>query len=258
MPRRSVAICSVICVALIVSGCGGRKASRTAPATIRHAPVKAKPKGVPVVQKDLSFTQDGLHNCGTVAMLVSWAHLHPDKAADLVRKQPDGSFVVSPAGADEIRVTATDLAEAAKARMIHTEADDRWAEIVLTAFTKLKCGTGTLDFRVTDWIYAGEIGTFLTGSDTGNYAIKMETQDANGRMQMGKPVPVSELEARLKELKGKPLVAYTNRLIHIWSVLDYDDARSRLLVRNPRSKSSIWMPIARFQQRFQVLVYVEE
>lgn len=217
----------------------------------------AKPMGKPVHFRGFTFTQDGLHNCGTIAMLISWANIHPQQAESLVKKQQDGSYLVSFKETDTVRVTKNDLAAASKARILHVKQGDEWAEIVLTAFTRKKCGSGPLNFRVTDWIYPGEIGNCLTGGELKNFIIKNGSLDANSRIQVGPPVSSSILKATLKSLKGKPAVAYTNRLIHIWAIMDYDAARSKILLRNPRRKSSEWMSVADFGQRFQIITYAE-
>src|SRR5687767_8433921 len=70
---------------------------------VAKAPQPVKPAGVPVVPKSLGFVQKGLHNCGTVAMLLSWAKLHPREAATLVRRQSDGTYTVLFTGGDIAR-----------------------------------------------------------------------------------------------------------------------------------------------------------
>ena len=251
------ALCIVVCLVLVLSGCGRhtRPHSADPPPPRPRAKSSIRPPGSRLSPRGLSFTQDGLHNCGTIAMLISWANAHRQEAADLVRRQHDGNYLVSFRGADAIAVAADDLVAAAKSKLVRTDQQDPWPRVVLTAFVKLKCRPGPLDFRATDWIYAGEIGECLTDAPTGVFEIKPETLDRKGRIQVGKPVALSVLNAKLSPLRGRPLVAYTNRRVHIWAVMDYDAARSRVLVRNPRRRTSEWLPVSDFSQRFQLLVF---
>lgn len=190
-------------------------------------------------------------------MLISWAKVHPGEAAKLVWKQHDGGYIVMFKAGGSVPVSSEDLVAAGKSRLIRTEQNDEWAKVVLTAFVKLKCGSGALDFSATDWIYAGEIGSCLTGRPSASFDIKPETLDEKGRIHVGQPVALPILREKLKSLRGKPMVAYTNRRIHIWAVMGYDPAHTRVLVRNPRLRTSQWISEKEFRQRFQLLVYTE-
>ena len=256
VPSRPPAILVLMCLTLVLAGCHRHPAADSRPSD----PVKAialKPSGTPICPKSLAFMQDGLHNCGTIAMLISWAKVHPDQAANLVWKQQDGGYLVIFKGADLVIVSDEDLVAAVKAKVVRTEGNDPWARIVLTAFTKLKGGSGPLDFRSTDWIYAGEIAPCLTGSPTASFDIKPEKMDKNGRITVGQPVALPLLKEKLNAMRGKPAVAYTNRRVHIWALMSYDPAHARILVRNPRLRMSEWLSEKEFRQRFQLLVYVE-
>lgn len=213
--------------------------------------------GTPVQPKSLTFVQDGMHNCGTVAMLISWAKTHPQEAAALVSWQSGVGYTVSFPHDKPVRVTSADLAAAKKARLVRTGPNDEWSRVVLTAFTRQKCQSGRLNFRVTDRIYAGEIAFSLTGGYLGNFEIKPETLDKRGRINVGKPVSQWVLKQKLAALRDKALVAYTNRRVHIWAVLDYDPGGSRVLIRNPRLAESEWVSVLEFSRRFQLLVYAE-
>ena len=256
-PPGFTAMLLAMCAVVLVSGCRERPSSSLASEIRAPGPGVTKPHGTALRLRSLDFVQDGLHNCGTIAMLISWAKTHQQDAASLVWRQPDGSYLVAFRGAESVRVTADDLKAGTKSRLVRTRQGDEWARIVLTAFTKLKCGQGRLDFRVADWVYAGEIASCLTGAQTGVFEIKQETLDAKGRPQVGRPVPLSALKEKLNTLRGKPLVAYTNRRVHIWAVMAYDPAKLRVLVRNPRLQNSSWLSIGQFSQRFQLLVYTE-
>jgi hypothetical protein len=70
-----------------------------------------------VAPRSLSFVQDGLHNCGTVAMLISWASARPREASSLVRSLPDGSFRVSFPGSNPVAVSARAGLGAARGRI---------------------------------------------------------------------------------------------------------------------------------------------
>jgi hypothetical protein len=190
-----------------------------------------------------------------MAMLLSWAKTRPQDASSLVRRQANGAYSVSFRGVTPILVTPADLAAAKKARLVRTPPGDDWAAVVLTAFAKHRSGPGHLDFTVMEWIYAGEIAQLLTGSAAGNFDIKNESLDSNGRLQVGKPISLSKLRTMLESLRRKPVVAYTNRRVHIWAVYSYDPARSRVLVRNPRSRTSEWISLSHFIEKFQLLCY---
>jgi hypothetical protein len=205
----------------------------------------------------LSFTQQRLHNCGTVAMLLSWAKTHPQAAAGLVRQKGKGSYEVAFRGASKVTVSAGDLKAACAAKVAAEPSGNFWALAVLTAFTKHKCGGGPFDFRATDWLFPGEIGACLTGKESGHYSLKPETQDARGRLTVGAPVSMKELRSKLKSLQGKPTVAYTNRRIHIWAVMGHDLKGKSVYLRNPRRAASKWMSLADFRRQFQLVVWME-
>jgi len=207
-----------------------------------------------ITPRSLSFVQDGLHNCGTVAMLISWASAYPREAARLVRRQANGSYLVKAAGQATVVVTAANLASANKAGVVLAPRDDRWSEIVLTAFTIRQSGNPIPNFKTIEWLYAGDIGDFLTGRQCAVFDIKPEMTDASGRLKVGAPVTPVELEKQLKKYQGNPTVAYTNRRIHIWSVLGYDARRKLVRMRNPRHRQSLSMPLSTFRQKFQMIV----
>lgn len=246
-----ILLTTLICSSLLLSGCIKPAVS----GAVQAATVAVKPAGIPVRPKNLLFTQDGLHNCGTIAMLISWAKSRPQDAAKLVRKQPNGNYQVLFHGISPVGVSAKDLAAASKARILKPDNTNNWAKVVLTAFVKVKCGSGPLDFRSIEWIYAGEIGSYLTGTEAEVYNIKEESQDTEGRITLGKPVSIAELERIMTAISGKPAVAYSNRRIHIWAVLAYDRKRALILVRNPRRKNSQWLTITEFRRKFQAIVY---
>ena len=102
---------------------------------------------------------------------------------------------------------------------------------------------------------SGSIGFCLTGKDTDIFDIKPESVDRKGRIGLGQPVSLWALNSKLTALRGKPLVAYTNRRVHIWAVLDYDARGSRVLIRNPRRPTSEWITVSQFRERFQLMVY---
>ena len=210
--------------------------------------------GAPVRVGSMSFIQDGLHNCGTVAMLLSWAKTRPQEAAELVRREENGSYRVMFTG-ESVVVTPTDLAAARKARVVTTAKDDDWARVVLTGFIKLKSGSGRLKFKVTDWIYAGEIAERLSDSPTWSSALKNESVDRHGRIRVGRPISTAAIKSELNSLRGKPMVAYSNRRIHIWAVMAYDPKHGRVLMRNPRQQNSAWMTAKEFGQKFELIVY---
>jgi len=258
MPRSTVAA-AALCSVLALSGCSGQASRGSAGPGAAPRPAASRPavSGTPLRPRSLAFAQDRLHNCGTLAMLISWASAHPRESARLVWRQPDGGWLVAFRGAPVVTVTAADLDAARKGGLVRTEHGDEWARVVLTAFIKLRSGPGQLDLTSTDWIYAGEIASCLTGRPTSVFEIKPEVQDPSGRIRVGTAVPLAALKEQLRALRGKPVVAYTNRRIHIWSVLDYDAGRSRVLVRNPRRAAGQWMPVSQFRTRFQILVYAQ-
>jgi len=229
-------------------------------------PVPTKLPGVPVAPKSLNFVQKGLHNCGTVAMLLSWARLHPREAARLVRRQSDGSYTVHFAGDNTATVTAVQLKEARKVQLVQCANDDRWAEIVLTAFAKFvparyaPTDNGprpALDFSNIEWISPTELGEMLSGERFKAFAIKPERVDAKRRLQVGPPVATELLDRELRSMRNRPAAALTNRRVHIWAVLDYDAARKRVYARNPRRAQGVWMSLAEFREKFQLVVYGE-
>lgn len=212
-------------------------------------------RGVALKPMNVAFTQDGLHNCGTIAMLIAWVHSYPARAARLVTRIPDGTYLVWFRGMSPIDVSPSDLAAARNARIIKAASDDRWAAIVLTAFTKTKSSPHRLDFNATDWIYAGEIGRTLSGWSASSFNLKAEFQDSRRRIQVGHPIALELIKAKLSQLRGFPVVAYTNRRIHIWAIMDYDQGKGRVLVRNPRRAHPEWMDLPLFSRKFQLLVY---
>lgn len=226
---------------------------------VAHRALKSSIKAVsPVVTvkpKGLNFVQDELHNCGTVAMLLSWATQNPQAAKSLVQRLPHKHYRVRFPGVGPVTVTPNDLKHARKVGLISAPENDPWAAIVLTAFTKLKSPPKRLNFKAIEWIYAGEIGYCLTGGNYGSYDIKPMVTNARGMMQLKPAVTPTMLDQQLRMLRGRPAVAYTNRYIHIWAILDYDARRHRVQVRNPRRSSSVWMPLSEFRQRFQLIVY---
>ena len=189
-------------------------------------------------------------------MLLSWANAFPRQAATLVERQANGNYRVQFAGHPAVVVTAADLAEAQRVKVVDSPPGSRWGEIVLTAFTKLKSREQALDFAATEWIYAGEIGSHLCGQDSAIFEIKREFSKPNGKLWLGPPISSKQVAQRLLALRGQPTVAYTNRRIHIWAVLNYDARRQRVYVRNPRRRSGVWMSLPQFVKQFQLLVYV--
>jgi hypothetical protein len=214
------------------------------------------PRTVAVAPRSLNFVQDGLHNCGTVAMLISWAKTYPREAAALVRKQANGRYRVQFRGMGAVEVSPTDLSLARRKSVVRSAGSDRWAEIVLTAFTKLKSAGAKPNFALIEWIYAGEIAQCLTGRDSKVINIKPMSQGSAGQVRLGASVSLATLDKQLKALHGVPAVAYTNRCIHIWSILNYDAPRRLVQVRNPRRLRSVWMPLTEFRRKFQLMVHV--
>lgn len=210
---------------------------------------------VAVRPKALDFLQVGLHNCGTIAMLVSWARWHPQEAANLVHRQPNGYYQVHFTGMGPVIVTPAELQQARKVQLVESQHGEHWAEVVLTAFTKLKSQPGHLNFKAIEWVYAGEIGSCLSQQPFGRFDIKPMSADARGMVQMGPAVSPAALDQQFRLLHGHPAVAYTNRCIHIWAILDYDAKRHLIHARNPRRTASVWMPLAAFRDKFQLLVY---
>lgn len=251
-----------LCVILgLLTGCGKGPSTRPGNATgnTKAVPAKAGTRsgGHPTPPKSLSFTQSGLHNCGTVAMLISWAYTRPGKAAGLVEEHKDGSYWVKTASGQEIIVSPADLKAAEDANTISCKPDDPWSRIVLTAFIKSKSDAGKLDFKAIEWIYAGDIAEFLSGGQSGGFEIKPETVASNGAITVGKPVSLERLNKALTNFKGYPMVAYTNRRVHIWAVLDYDPDQRRILIRNPRKATSEWVALSEFSSRFQLIVVAD-
>lgn len=204
----------------------------------------------------LRFVQDGLHNCGTVSMLISWVSLHPNEAARMVRRLPNGAFRVDFAVGGEVTVTPKDLAAARKVKVTTCPENNQWSQIVLTAFAILKNGGKAPNFKLIEWMDASEFGYALGGQAGGYYFIKPEVAILkDGRPKLGAPVPLETLHRKLLSLRGLPLTAYTNRRIHIWSVLAYDGAKRRVQVRNPRRRQAVWMPLADFRDKYELLVF---
>lgn len=246
----------------LLAGCGKSPSTRPGRSIGNTRAVPSKAPGArsgenPTRPKSLSFTQSGSHNCGTVAMLISWAYTRPEKAAGLVEEHKDGSYWVKNASGKEVIVSPTDLKTAEEANVISCKANDPWFRIVLTAFIKSKSKPGKLDFRAIEWIYAGDIAEFLSGGQSGGFEIKPETVASNGAITVGKPVSLDRLNKALTNFKGYPMAAYTNRRVHIWAVLDYDPDHRRVLIRNPRKATSEWVPLSEFSRRFQLIVVAD-
>jgi len=103
----------LVYLAIVLAGCDGHPMADSRPVEV-SAP---RPSGTPVHPNSLAFTQDGLRNCGTIAMLTSWTKTHRHDAANLVWRQPDGSYLVAFRGAESVRVTADDRRAARESRL---------------------------------------------------------------------------------------------------------------------------------------------
>ena len=247
-PHRVIRQALLLPILLSCSLLATRAASPAKPAASRSA-------GTLVPWRGLSFQQDGLHNCGTVSMLMAWANRHPGQAAKMVRRLPDSSFRVAFPNpkAGTVAVSPRDIAMARRVRLVRCASGDVWPLAVLTAFARLKSRGAKPDFHATEWIYAGEIARCLAPGASSIFHIKPMDQ-RKGRISIGAPVALPRFEAHLRRVASRPTVAYNNRCVHIWAVLGYDARRKMVRARNPRRAQSVWMPLRLFRDQFQILV----